>query len=368
MRNAMSALFSSLALRELTLANRIQVSPMCQYSAQDGSMTDWHLMHLGTLALSGAGLLVIEATHVTRDGRITHGCSGLYSDDNEYALARVLRFCREHSDIAIGIQLAHAGRKASTDRPWQGRSALAAGADPWPTVAPSAVPMAEGWHIPRAASRDDLRAIREAFVQATVRAHRLDIDLIELHSAHGYLLSTFLSPLSNQRTDEYGGSRDNRMRFALETFSAMRAVWPSRKPMGVRIHGSDWIDGGWTVQDAVAYAAALKTLGCDYVTVSSGGVSATAKIPVEPGYQVPLAETVRRETGITTCAVGMITEPRQAEGIIAAGRADQVALARGLLFNPRWPWTAAAELGAEVSSPPQYERGSAKFWPAAPGR
>jgi NADPH2 dehydrogenase len=361
----MSALFSPLALRELTLANRIQISPMCQYSAQDGSMTDWHLMHLGSLALSGAGLMVIEATHVTRDGRITHGCCGLYSDENEYALARVLRFCRAHSDIAIGIQLGHAGRKASSDRPWQGRGALAPDAAPWPTVAPSAVPMAEGWHTPREASLDDLRTIREAFVQATLRADRLGIDLIELHSAHGYLLSTFLSPLSNRRTDAYGGGQENRMRFALETFAAMRAAWPAHKPMGVRIHGSDWVEDGWNVDDAVAYAAALKRLGCDYVTVSSGGVSASAKIPVSPGYQVPLAEAVRRETGITTCAVGMINEARQAEAIIVEGRADQVALARPLLFNPHWPWAAALELGAEVRSPPQYERGSAKFWPGA---
>ncbi|MBC7780578.1 MAG: NADH:flavin oxidoreductase/NADH oxidase [Proteobacteria bacterium] len=352
----MSKLFSALTLRELCLANRIQVSPMCQYSAVDGSMTDWHLMHLGSLALSGAGLLIIEATHVTRDGRITHGCSGLYSDYNEYALARVLRFCREHSDVAIGLQLAHAGRKASSERPWQGRSALAAAADPWPTVAPSALPVGSGWPTPRELSRDDLRAIRDAFVRATQRADRLGIDLIELHSAHGYLLSTFLSPCSNVRSDEYGGSRDNRMRFALETFSAMRGVWPERKPLGVRIHGTDWTDGGWTIDDAVVYARALQRLGCDYVTVSSGGVVADASIPVGSGYQVPLAEAVKREVGITTCAVGMITEPQQAESILAQGSADQVALARGLLLNPHWPWTAAVALGAEVTVPPQYDR------------
>jgi 2,4-dienoyl-CoA reductase-like NADH-dependent reductase (Old Yellow Enzyme family) len=362
----MSALFSPLPLRRLTLSNRIQVSPMCQYSAQDGSMTDWHLMHLGSLALSGAGLLVIEATHVTRDARITHGCSGLYSDANASALARVLRFCREQSDIAIGLQIAHAGRKASSERPWEGRAALPAGADPWPTVAPSALPMADGWHVPRAASFDDLRAIRAAFVHATERAAMLGIDLIEVHSAHGYLLSTFLSPLSNQRSDDYGGSRDNRMRFPLETFGAMRAVWPAEKPMGVRIHGSDWRADGWGVEDAIAYAEALKRAGCDYVTVSSGGVAAKAEIPVGPGYQVPLAEAVRRETGIVTCAVGMITDAMQAESIITQGQADQVALARALLFNPHWPWQAAAQLGARLRYPPQYERGAAGMWPGAP--
>lgn len=363
----MSALFTPLQLRELTLPNRIQVSPMCQYSAIDGSLTDWHLMHYGSLALSGAGLLVLEATHVTRDGRITHGCSGLYSDDNEAALARVLRFCRAHSGIAIGIQLAHAGRKASSQRPWEGRGTLGAGDDPWPVVAPSALAFAPGWPLPHALGRDALRTIRDRFVQATVRAARLGLDLIEVHAAHGYLLSTFLSPLSNRREDEYGGSLDNRMRFLLETFTAMRAVWPAARPMGVRLHGTDWLAGGWTVEDAVACARALQRLGCDYVTVSSGGVAASAQIPVGPGYQVPLAEAVRRETGLPTCAVGLITEPAQAEAIVAEGRADQVALARALLFNPHWPWAAAAALGAQVAVPPQYERAGAALWPRWPG-
>jgi 2,4-dienoyl-CoA reductase-like NADH-dependent reductase (Old Yellow Enzyme family) len=361
----MSMLFSPLQLRELTLVNRIQVSPMCQYSAVDGSMTAWHLMHYGSLALSGAGLLVIEATHVAPDARITHGCSGLYNDDNEAALARVLRFCREHSGIAIGLQLAHAGRKASSERPWEGRGTLAADARPWPVVGASPLPFSRGWPVPHELARAELRAIRDAFVHSTERAARLGIDLIELHSAHGYLLSTFLSPLSNRRTDEYGGSLENRMRFPLETFVAMRAAWPAERPMGVRIHGTDWVDGGWTVDDAVAYASALKGLGCDYVTASSGGVASDAQVPVAPGYQVPLAEAVRRHAGIVTCAVGMITGARQAESIIADGRADQVALARGMLFNPHWPWAAAAELGASVAAPPQYDRASARLWPGA---
>lgn len=361
----MSRLFTPLALRKLELPNRIQISPMCQYSATDGSMGDWHLMHLGGLSLSGAGLLVIEATHVTRDGRITHGCSGLYSDDNEYALGRVLAFCRRHSAMPIGIQLAHAGRKGSTQRPWQGRGALGPHEDPWPTSAPSSVPFAAGWHVPQELSRAAIAAIRDAFVAATVRCTRLGLDLIELHSAHGYLLAEFISPLSNRRTDELGGSLANRLRFPLETFRAMRAAWPREKPMGVRIHGSDWADGGSTLEDAVVYARELKALGCDYVTVSSGGNSPDARIPTGPGYQVPLAEAVKREAGITTCAVGMIYEPEQAEAIVAEGRADQVALARAFLANPRWGWHAAAALGVEIAYPPQYERAGLKLWPAA---
>lgn len=361
----MSRLFTPLALRELELPNRIQISPMCQYSATDGSMGDWHLMHLGSLSLSGAGLLMIEATHVTRDGRITHGCSGLYSDDNEYALARVLAFCRRHAAMPIGIQLAHAGRKGSTQRPWQGRGALGAHEDPWPTRAPSALPFQPDWHVPHELTRQAIAAIRDAFVAATARCARLGLDLIELHSAHGYLLAEFISPLSNRRSDEYGGSLANRLRFPLETFRAMRAAWPSDKPMGVRIHGTDWVEGGSTIEDAVIYARELKALGCDYVTVSSGANSPEAKIPLGPGYQVPLAETVRRETGIVTCAVGMIYEPAQAEATVAEGRADLVALARAFLANPHWAWHAAAVLGAAVSYPPQYERAGLALWPPA---
>lgn len=361
----MSMLFSPLRLRGLELPNRIQISPMCQYSAHDGCMSDWHLMHLGGLALSGAGLLVIEATHVSRAGRITHGCCGLYDDANEHALDRVLRFVRAHSAMPIGLQLGHAGRKASSARPWQGRAALGPGEDPWPTLAPSALPFADGWPVPQEATTADLAEVREAFVASTRRAARLGVDLIEVHAAHGYLLSTFLSPLSNQRGDGYGGSRDARMRFPLEVFAAMRAVWPSDRPMGVRIHGSDWVEGGWDVQDAIAFAGALKDLGCDYVTVSSGGVSPRARIPVQPGYQVPLARAVRKATGLPTCAVGLIARARQAEEILVAGEADQVALARAMLFNPRWPWQAALELGETLSSVPQYERSSEALWPGA---
>jgi len=361
----MSTLFTPLELRSLRLPNRIQISPMCQYSASDGCMGDWHLMHLGTLALSGAGLLVIEATHVSREGRITHGCCGLYDDANERALDRVLRFVRAHSSMPIGLQLGHAGRKASSARPWQGRAALGPGEDPWPTLAPSPIAFGEGWPVPREATPEALAAVREAFVEATRRAARLGVDLIEVHAAHGYLLSTFLSPLSNRRDDCWGGDRDSRMRFPLEVFAAMRAAWPVERPMGVRIHGADWVDGGWTIDDAIAFAGALKELGCDYVTVSSGGVSPQAHIPVAPGYQVPLAAAVRKATGLTTCAVGMIARAQQAEDILRAGEADQVAIARALLFNPRWPWQAALELGERIASAPQYERASAPLWPGA---
>ncbi len=361
----MARLFSPLDLRALSLSNRVQVSPMCQYSAVDGCMGDWHLMHLGSLALSGAGLLVIEATAVVPEGRITGACLGLHTDAQAEALARVRAFCRTHSPIAVGVQLAHAGRKASAQRPWDGGRPVTPSDGGWDVVGPSAVPYTSGWPTPRELSRDDLREVREAFVAATRRADAAGIDLLEVHAAHGYLLSTFLSPFSNLRTDEYGGPRDHRMRFPLEVFEAMRRAWPAHKPMGVRIHGSDWVEGGWTVDDAAAFAGALKTLGCDYVTVSSGGVISKAPITAGPGYQVPLAAAVRRATGITTCAVGLITSGTQAEAILEEESADQVAIARAMLFNPHWAWQAAADLGADWVAPPQYERATLRMWPGA---
>lgn len=361
----MARLFSPLDLRALSLSNRVQVSPMCQYSAVDGGMGDWHLMHLGSLALSGAGLLMVEATAVVPEGRITGTCLGLYTDAQTAALARVRAFCRQHSPIAVGVQLAHAGRKASAQPPWDGGRPVSGAEGGWEVVGPSAVPYTTGWPTPRELSLDELREIRDAFVAATRRADSAGIDLIEVHAAHGYLLSTFLSPFSNLRTDQYGGPRDHRMRFPLEVFEAIRRVWPTHKPMGVRIHGSDWVEGGWTVDDAVAFAGALKALGCDYVTVSSGGVISKAPITAGPGYQVPLAAAVRRGTGITTCAVGLITSGAQAEAILADGAADQVAIARAMLFNPHWAWQAAADLGADWVVPPQYERATPRMWPGA---
>jgi len=360
-----SQLFTPIALRGLTLPNRIVVSPMCQYSADDGSATDWHRMHLGSLAISGAGLLMIEATAVERPGRISHGCLGLYSDSNEFALAHVLAACRHIGNTPIGIQLAHAGRKASAQRPWEGGGSLKPEQDSWPTVAPSAIPLDAGWRTPLEATNADLARIKTAFVEATRRAHRLGLDLVEAHCAHGYLLHTFLSPLSNRRTDRYGGSAENRMRFPLEVIEAMRAAWPAEKPLGVRISATDWLDDGFEIEDAVVFAREVKALGADYVCASSGGVSPKAVVPIGPGYQVPLAHRIRREAGIATRAVGVIADPHQAERIVASGEADMVAMARAFLDNPRWVWHAAESLGARASYPVQYARVRADVWPGA---
>lgn len=361
----MSKLFSPLALGGIEIANRVTISPMCQYSACDGTANDWHLQHLMSLSLSGAGLLTLEATHVTAQGRITHGCAGLWSDENEQALARIVASCRKVSPIKLGIQLAHAGRKGSAQRPWEGRNALRASDDAWETVAPSAIPLASGWHTPVELDRGGMARVRDAFVAAAKRALAVGFDLIELHSAHGYLLNEFLSPLANRRADEYGGSLENRMRFPLEVFAAVRAVWPRARALGARIPGSDYVDGAWGPEDAVAYARALKALGCDFVTVSGGGVVLDAKVPTAPGYQVPFAEQVKREVGITTGAVGLITSARQAEAILAEGRADYVAIARAFLFDPRWAWHAAIELGDEIEFAPQYARCHPKLWAPA---
>jgi 2,4-dienoyl-CoA reductase-like NADH-dependent reductase (Old Yellow Enzyme family) len=361
-----SKLFTPLALGPTELTNRVTIAAMCQYSAVDGSMTDWHLQHLGSLALSGASMLMIEATGVTPEGRITHGCTGLYSDANEAAMKRVVDFIRTVSPIRIGVQLGHAGRKASAQRPWEGRGPLGAADQPWQTFAPSAVALAVGWHTPAALDRAGMTRVRDAFVASVERAARLGLDVVELHSTHGYLLSEFLSPLANKREDEYGGTLENRMRFPLEVAHAMRAAWPRSKVLGAKISGTDFADGGWTPDDAVAYARELRSVGLDYVTVSGGGVVLDAKVPTGPGYQVPYAERVKRESGITTGAVGLISEPRQAEEIVASGKADFVSLARAMLFDPRWPWHAAVALEADVKYPQQYERVHPKAWP--PGR
>ena len=335
---------------------------MCQYSAHDGSMTDWHVMHLGTYAVSGAGLFVVEATGVTAEGRITHGCTGLYSDDNEAAMARVVKVYRGITKNPIGVQIGHAGRKASTLPPFKGGKPLGADQAPWQTVAPSAIPFAEGWHVPHELSTSEIRSLVDDFVAAAERAKRIGFDALELHSAHGYLLQQFLSPLSNQRKDEYG--RD-RMRFPLEVTRAVREVWPKERALGARINGSDWADGGWQVEDAVAYARELKRAGVDFVCVSSGGTVSHQKIPVTPGYQVPFAERVRKEAGIKTRAVGMIADPAQAEDIIASGKADMVAMARAFLDNPRWVWHAAERYGVPLDYPPQYARSRHDAWPGA---
>lgn len=354
----MSRLFEPITLRELTLPNRIMVSPMCQYSARDGSATAWHYAHLGSLALSGAGLLCVEATAVTPEARITPGCLGLWSDANEEALAPIVAMLREVAPTRLGIQLAHAGRKGSSREPWHGGKQIPVGQGGWVAEAPSAIPHAEGEIPPRALTRADLARLRDAFVASTRRAERLGFDAIEIHMAHGYLLHEFLSPVANRRDDEYGGSLANRMRFPLEVFDAVRAVFAASKPVGVRVSATDWLNGeeSWTLEQTIELAQQLKARGCDWIDVSSGGISPRQRLALGPGYQVPFAEAVRRATGLRTIAVGLITEPAQAEAIVAEGRADMVALARGFLYDPRWPWHAAAALGGTVQAPRQYWR------------
>jgi 2,4-dienoyl-CoA reductase-like NADH-dependent reductase (Old Yellow Enzyme family) len=361
----MAALFDPIRLSGVEFANRIVVSPMCQYSARDGCAAEWHATHLGMLANSGAGLLVFEATAVERRGRISHGDLGLYDDECEAALAGVVAHCRRIGTTKLGIQLAHAGRKGSAQRPWEGGRPLSQAEDPWQTVAPSAIPFGPDWHTPAQMTRADVERVRDAHAQAARRALRIGFDELEVHGAHGYLLHEFVSPISNRRTDEYGGRLAARMRFPLEVIDAVRGVWPKNRPLGMRITGYDWIEGGIQIADAVAFALELKRIGVDFVCVSSGGITPDAKIAIGPNYQVPFAEAVRREAGIPTRAVGLVAKPGQADAIIAEGKADMVALARAFLDNPHWAWTAARVLEAEVARPPQYQRASARVWPAA---
>jgi 2,4-dienoyl-CoA reductase-like NADH-dependent reductase (Old Yellow Enzyme family) len=352
-----SALFRPIKIGDLELANRIVIAPMCQYSAQEGCMNDWHLIHLGHLAFSGAALLTIEATAVTAEGRITYGDVGLYNDVTESAMGRVLDGIRQWSKMPIGIQLSHAGRKASTEVPWKGGAQLPP-TDPfgWSTVAPSSIPFDEGDASPFALDRNGMRRVREGFVTAAVRAARLGIDLVQLHAAHGYLLHQFLSPLSNRRDDEYGGSIENRMRFPLEVFEAVRQVFPPEKPVSVRVSATDWIPGGWDLSQTIVFAQALEEMGCSAINVSSGGNGLAQRIPVGPSYQVPLARAVKASVGVPVVAVGLITGIEQAEAIVLTGDADMVALARAILYDPRWPWHAAAQLGATLRAPNQYLR------------
>jgi len=353
----MPALFRPLSVGGLTLANRIVIAPMCQYSAQDGCMNDWHLIHLGQLALSGAALLTIEATAVVPEGRITYADVGLWDDATEAAMARVLDGIRRWSDMPIAIQLGHAGRKASTEVPWQGGAQLLPG-DPngWQTEAPSALPFATDGAPPTALDHYGLARIRDEFADAARRAARLGIDAIQLHGAHGYLLHQFLSPLSNHRDDEYGGSLENRLRFPLEVFDAVRAAFPAERGVTMRVSGSDWVEDGWDIASTIAFAQALEARGCAAIHVSSGGLDARQDIPVGPSYQVPLARAVKQVCGIPVVAVGLISDYEQAEAIVGTGDADMIALARTILYDPRWAWHAAAHLGAQVKAPPQYLR------------
>jgi 2,4-dienoyl-CoA reductase-like NADH-dependent reductase (Old Yellow Enzyme family) len=350
-------LFSPLRVGGLELRNRIVIAPMCQYSAEQGCATDWHLIHLGHLALSGAALLTIEATAVMPEGRISARDLGLWSDETEAALARTLESIRRWSDIPVAIQLAHAGRKASTNVPWEGGAQIPPGAPHgWQTVAPSAVPFSEGQHPPAALDKPSMNRICEAFARAAERAARLGLDAVQIHGAHGYLLHQFLSPLSNRREDEYGVSLENRMRFPLEVFEAVRAAFPRDRPVSMRVSGTDWAEGGWNIEETIALAQALERRGCGAIHVSSGGLTPLQRIPIGPSYQVPLARAVKQAVSIPVVAVGLITEFEQAEAIVATGDADLVAIARAILYDPRWPWHAAAHFGASVSAPNQYLR------------
>jgi NADPH2 dehydrogenase len=352
----MSALFSPIKLRGLALPNRIMVAPMCQYSAVNGAANDWHFTHINTLALSGAAMFCIEATHVEAIGRITPGCLGLYDEATEAALRPILASVRKHCKTAVAMQLAHAGRKGSSHVPWDGGQQIPLTEGGWQTEGPSAVPHKEGEAPPRALDASGLVRVRDAFVAAAKRAERLGIDALELHSAHGYLLHQFLSPIANKRTDQYGGSLPNRMRYPLEVFEAVRAAFPDNKPVGVKVSSTDWVEGGWDLAQTIEYAKELKKRGVDWIDASSGGVSPLQKIPLAPGYQVPFAKAIKEATGANTMAVGLITEAKQAEEIVASGKADMIALARAMLYDPRWGWHAAAELGGEVEAPPQYWR------------
>jgi NADPH2 dehydrogenase len=352
----MSALFSPIKLRGLELPNRIMVAPMCQYSAVNGEANDWHFTHINTLALSGAAIFCIEATGVEAIGRITPGCLGLYNDATEAALKPIMASVRKHSKAAVIMQLAHAGRKASSHTPWDGGQLIPVSEGGWRPEGPSAVPHKEGEAPPLALDAPGLKRVRDAFVATAKRAERLGLDGLELHCAHGYLLHQFLSPIANRRTDQYGGALENRMRYPLEVFEAVRAAFPAEKPVGVKVSSTDWVEGGWDLAQTIELARELKKRGVDWVDASSGGVSPQQKIPLGPGYQVPFAQAIKEATGVTTMAVGLITEAQQAEDIVASGKADMVALARAMLYDPRWGWHAAAELGGQVEAPPQYWR------------
>ena len=365
-----SSLFQPITLGGLTFPNRIAVAPMCQYSAEDGSASDWHLYHWMNLAMSGAGMVTVEMTDVERRGRISHGCLGLYSDDNEAAARRTLDAARRVAapDTKFGVQLAHAGRKASNRKPWEGGGPLQPGEDPWQTVSASAVAYDTGWNVPHALEDDEILEVIARFAQSAARAERAGFDFAELHAAHGYLIFQFLSPLSNQRTDRWGGSLENRMRFVLEIARAVKKAAPSMM-LGARLSVKEWVDGGFDVEDAIEVAKALKAEGVAYLCCSSGGNSPLQQVPPGPGYQVHLAEAVRKGAGIPTRAVGLIDDPSQAEAIVADGRADMVALARAFLADPRWGWRAAATFGEEIHPAPQLARSvtTMRHWMKAAG-
>ncbi|MDT7541885.1 MAG: hypothetical protein QOE33_1789 [Acidobacteriota bacterium] len=351
----MSELFSKLALRSIEFRNRVFVSPMCQYSSRDGMPNEWHMVHLGSRAVGGASLVMVEATAISPEGRISPGDSGIWSDAHAEAFKPITAFIKSQGAVP-GIQLAHAGRKASTDVPWRGGKPLVEGEGAWATLAPSPLPFGRGYPVPREMSRAEIASVTEEFVRATERSLVAGFEVIELHMAHGYLLHEFLSPLSNARTDEYGGDFEGRVRFPLEVAMAVRRAWPDELPLFVRISASDWTEDGWDLPQSIELSRLLKREGVDLVDCSSGGVVPGVKIPVEANYQVPFAAAIRKETGIATGAVGLITEAEQAESIIASGEADAIFLARAMLRDPYWALHAAKALGADVRWAVQYER------------
>lgn len=352
----MSKLFTETSLGGVKLDNRIVIAPMCQYSADNGNATAWHRIHLGNLALSGAGLMILEATAVEPEGRITPFDLGIWNNETEGALAKVLTDIRKYSPMPLGIQLGHAGRKASVDVPWKGGQPLTREEGGWQTYAPSPISFQNVNSPPTQLTITRINEIKKAYVEAAKRVDRLGIELIEVHAAHGYLLHQFLSPLANERTDEYGGSLENRMRLTIEVFREVRKAFPASKPVGVRISATDWVDGGWEIEQSKKLCQALEKEGCAYIHVSTGGLHPAQRISVGPGYQVSFAKAIKAVVDIPVIAVGLITEPEQAEDILVKQEADMIALARSVIFNPRWPWHAAAKLGDKVYAPDQYLR------------
>tara|TARA_R110002110_G_scaffold58581_1_gene166502 strand:- start:1506 stop:2651 length:1146 start_codon:yes stop_codon:yes gene_type:complete len=359
-------LFEPIELRGLTIPNRIVVEPMTQFSANDGVAGDWHIMHLGQFAVSGAGMVLSESCYIEAIARNHPSCLSIYTDEQEAGVGRVCSFFRNQGSAAFGVQLCHGGRKASSRPHWEGGGKLALEDGGYEAVAPSPVPIKEGWPVPRELSLTEIQAIISMFADSAVRAARAGCHVVELHSAHGYLIHEFLSPITNRRTDKYGGSLENRMRFGLEIFEAVRAAWPEDKPLGIRISASDWVTGGWDIESSVIFARRLDEMGCDFIDVSSGGLSPDQKIESGPGYQTGFAARIKSEVKMKVITVGQITEARQAETILRTGQADMIGLARIMLFNPRWPWLAAQELGAEAIYAKQYERAHPSRW-AIPG-
>jgi 2,4-dienoyl-CoA reductase-like NADH-dependent reductase (Old Yellow Enzyme family) len=349
-------LFSPLSLGRQTLTNRIMISPMCQYSAHDGNANDWHLTHLGSLAISGAGLLCVEATAVSAEGRITHGCLGLYNDANQAALQKTVDAIRAISPVKLAIQLSHAGRKASSQRPWEGGALIPLADGGWQPLGPSAVAHKSDEAAPIAMDEQDIAKVIADFAAAARRARALGFEAIEVHCAHGYLLHEFLSPLANQRQDAYGGSLENRLRLSLQVFEAVREAAGPDIAVGARLSATDWVEGGWDVAQSIELAKRLQAMGADFLDISSGGVSPLQKITLQPGYQVPLAAEIKKTVSIPVISVGLITQAAQAEAILQDGQADMVALARAFLVDPRWPWRAAAELGGIIAAPQQFYR------------